>query len=550
MPRTNNQNDPTDPQQAVVQGINQPAQPQAAAAAPAGMRPAGWEDDDVAAQVAEITSKGTPVMRQARSAGMRQANTRGVLNSTMAIQAAEDSAYRVAVPIASQNAAQRATRNQIRLDAGYQGERQERDIAAQLERMRTQAGFDTTARSENFGYQSRLNEAGYAAEMERLGRQLEHATATQQVEIRARMDELTTNIAGQQSLSAQNFGQQRVLNSEGYAAERQNLQLQLANANEQQRTEIQARLTMLDREWENRGALSEQEFGQTQQLQQGGYAAERQNLQMQLANANEQQRTEIEARLTMLDTEWAARGGLSEQEFGQNSQLQQGGYAAERDRMVLSNQFNVAMAGIQQGNARELTQLQGGIQSALQAQGSSELVQRMTHEFSQNLALNTQQNEAALRQISASGDQRMREMAGQVAASLNELTLSLNQRNSEAAANAAVQLFNAEAQIRAALLSNPEMPAAERSSYERAIASLTTPTRNYINSVLGSGSGSGTGTGGGAGTGTGMAPIPTAPTPTAPTGTGGMAPTGGFMSNMGAGGYADVMYRAALGQQR
>ncbi len=445
--------DPTNPQQAAVRGITQPAQPRAAMQTmTAGMRPAGWEDDDVAAQVAEITSKGTPVMRQARSAGMRQANSRGMLNSTMAIQAAEDSAYRVAVPIASQNAAQRATRNQIRLDAGYQSERQETDIAAQLERMRTQAGFDREGRAENFGYQTQLNAQQIGAEMERLTTQLTHATASQATEIRARMSELQANIAGQSQLSAQNFGQQGQLNQAGYAAE---------------------------------SALSRQNFGQQGQLNQAGYAAERQNLQLQLANANAQQATEIRARMDMLDQEWANRGELSTQEFGQNTSLQGQQIGAERERMYLGNDFNVAMAGIQQGNAVDLTQIQAGLQSTLQSQGNTEQMQRMTQEFGQSMQINRQQNEAALGQIAASGDQRMRELAGQAAASLNELTLSLNQRNSEATAAAAIQLFQAETQLRAALLSNPEMPAAERSMYERAISTLTGPTRNYVNGVFG-----------------------------------------------------------------
>ena len=44
-----------------------------------------------------------------------------------------------------------------------------------------------------------------------------------------------------------------------------------------------------------------------------------------------------------------------------------------------------------------------------------------------------------------------------------------------------ISIFGAEAQLRAALLGNPQMPASERAAYERAISGMGDPLRNYIN---------------------------------------------------------------------
>lgn len=68
----------------------------------------GWdyEDDGVAQRIASITSGSSPMMKQAKSAGMQTANRRGLGNSSMAAGASQAEAIRAAAPIASQEAQQ------------------------------------------------------------------------------------------------------------------------------------------------------------------------------------------------------------------------------------------------------------------------------------------------------------------------------------------------------------------------------------------------------------------------------------------------------------
>lgn len=75
------------------------------------------KDDSVTSALTDIMSKDSPLMRQATTAGLQTANRRGLLNSSMGVQAAQDAAYTAALPIASQQAQQAATENLANLDA-------------------------------------------------------------------------------------------------------------------------------------------------------------------------------------------------------------------------------------------------------------------------------------------------------------------------------------------------------------------------------------------------------------------------------------------------
>lgn len=63
-------------------------------------------NDDIMSHLSAFTSSSSPVVQQARTRGLQQANQRGLLNSSMGVQAAESALYDVALPAASQMAAQ------------------------------------------------------------------------------------------------------------------------------------------------------------------------------------------------------------------------------------------------------------------------------------------------------------------------------------------------------------------------------------------------------------------------------------------------------------
>lgn len=83
------------------------------------------EDASVQKQLDPILSSDSALLQQAAGAGAKASNRRGLVNSSMGIGAAQAEAYRVAVPIASQNAQQIYGMN-----SGEMNNRMNRDINA------------------------------------------------------------------------------------------------------------------------------------------------------------------------------------------------------------------------------------------------------------------------------------------------------------------------------------------------------------------------------------------------------------------------------------
>ena len=69
------------------------------------------EDASVSTQLSKVTSTDSPLLTQARTRGAQVANRRGLLNSSLGVQAGEAAVFDVALPIASQQAAQIHQRN-------------------------------------------------------------------------------------------------------------------------------------------------------------------------------------------------------------------------------------------------------------------------------------------------------------------------------------------------------------------------------------------------------------------------------------------------------
>ena len=69
-------------------------------------------DDSVAAQVTKLASQDSALNQMARTEGLKAANRRGLLNSTMAIGAAQDAVLQNVLPIAQQEAGQAFAKNQ------------------------------------------------------------------------------------------------------------------------------------------------------------------------------------------------------------------------------------------------------------------------------------------------------------------------------------------------------------------------------------------------------------------------------------------------------
>jgi hypothetical protein len=108
-------------------GTTPPATPPAYTPAPMVER-----DEGVESRVASISAKDSPLMRQAETAGLAQANRRGLLNSSMAVGAAQNEAYKTALPIASQEAQQAAAANAQMREIAFQGAEKQLDRDVQI----------------------------------------------------------------------------------------------------------------------------------------------------------------------------------------------------------------------------------------------------------------------------------------------------------------------------------------------------------------------------------------------------------------------------------
>jgi hypothetical protein len=117
-----------------------------------------WTDEDtnVETRMNNLLSKDNEYMQQARTEGLNQSNRRGLLNSTMGVTAVEDSRIRAALPIASQDASQAHSREQLGRQLQSTDVTQRRGLAS-----------DEALTREGYGLQREL-QAGDIASRERM----------------------------------------------------------------------------------------------------------------------------------------------------------------------------------------------------------------------------------------------------------------------------------------------------------------------------------------------------------------------------------------------
>jgi hypothetical protein len=107
------------------------------------------EDDSVANKVTGLLATDSPLITQAQTKAKASANQRGLLNSSMAVQAGQEAAFSAVLPIASQDASQTAQKNlsgqAFKQDTSIQAQQiqgqkdlQASDNAANMQRLTTQ----------------------------------------------------------------------------------------------------------------------------------------------------------------------------------------------------------------------------------------------------------------------------------------------------------------------------------------------------------------------------------------------------------------------------
>lgn len=106
---------------------------------------------NVADRLADITKQSSPLMQQAKTDALKLANSRGLINSSMAVGAAQDATVRSALPIASQDAAtalqQRLQANDIASTEWMQGRQIESNQVMQLRDIASTEGMAAAERA-------------------------------------------------------------------------------------------------------------------------------------------------------------------------------------------------------------------------------------------------------------------------------------------------------------------------------------------------------------------------------------------------------------------
>lgn len=427
------------------------------------------EDDSVATKVAALSAGTSPLMRQATAMGTQAAGRRGLLNSTMAGQAGTAAALGVAVPIASQDASQTFQKNvaaqqrltgleAMRTDAGFQADRQATDITAQMDRLRTQAGFDTAARTQQGDITSRLQTQDAAAQMSRLQTQLTSAEGQQRNDIQAQMDRLRTQAGFDTSARAQQGDITSRLNAEQATAEMTRLRTQLASAEGQQRTDIQAQMARLQTQIDADTAGRTQQGQITSTLNAQQAAAEMARLQAQLASADTQQKAEILAQMDRLRTQ----AGFDASRLDQ---------AAALDLTKLRTQSDLTLQQIQE-ESRLRQQEAGtnfGYQSQLQKQSEDANLKALAAQADDAMKRLTVDNKNQMDRLLAQGGIEIQRLNATADRSMEELRLNLAASDREKAMASATTMYQASESMLAAIMSNPNIAAGDRAAYQAAV---------------------------------------------------------------------------------
>jgi hypothetical protein len=223
---------------------------------PEGLNQNPYGDADVAGQVAKVVSQDGPLMTQARTDGLKMANRRGLLNSSMAIGASQGEVLRTAVPIGSQTAAQINARNMS--DQGFHQEG-----ALQTQRIGSAEGMAAREIASREGMQEKgiLSEEGMHA------RGLSSAEGLAAREIASREWMQGLDLESREKLATMDIDSRELLANLDINSRERMLANQLSAAEQTQLRDLTARSQMLGQELDARESLLLQELSSRERLQ-------------------------------------------------------------------------------------------------------------------------------------------------------------------------------------------------------------------------------------------------------------------------------------------
>lgn len=359
------------------------------------------ESQTAAGRLEGMLESGSPLMERARTQGLQTANSRGLLNSSMAAGAAQGAMIDRAQPFALQDS------NNLMQNA-------RQDAAAQNEQAMLQSSTlaDSFLNNQQFQQQGALNQqnydiqsglaqqqAGLQAQRAAQGYAYDRGMAGYQADLQAARDERLAGLDQDMARLQSDLTEARAQND--FGREQQILDQQAAI--QQERDQLL---------FGQQRALSEQEFGQQQQLteQQADIQAQRD----QRLSEIDQQQAELESEL---------QRARDNQLFGQEQQLidQQAALQTERDRLLADQQAerDQRIASLDQQQTRLQAELNEaaaqndfGRQQQLTEQQAQIQAQRDELLFEQDLDRTAQEYGLRADEIAQEGQQAMERLYG------------------------------------------------------------------------------------------------------------------------------------------
>ena len=353
------------------------------------------ETDTVAAQMNTLLSKESPYITRARTSAAQYANTRGLLNSSMAAGAGEASAIDAALPIASQDANifnttrltnQSAKNRGFEFTAGSQnqgaltafqankalesqklsGEQALQQIGASGEQQRlnigTQTGANLQLLAQEFANQKELTAAQFAQQRAQtiLQGEVQQGLITTEAQYRERLAQIQGEI--EKALSAQSYQQQ--LGTMGFQEEVNTRLATLQNSFAESQARLQADLqagVIMQADYEIKSKLLTQ--SQQNQLE-----------TLQAQAAINQQMVQLEADLQtgqIMPAQFEQQKALLQQQFQQSLALQ-----------TAQNDFAAVLQQMKGTQATELANIEGAFKTLIQTSASaSSLYQDITRQL-------------------------------------------------------------------------------------------------------------------------------------------------------------------------
>lgn len=290
------------------------------------------QEDTVAQTVANITSQDSALMKVAETEGMKLANRRGLLNSSLAAGTAQDAMMRYAVPIASQDAAQAFNKNQAARQFEYSMAQQ----SNQQDFLGGQAALDRDLTREQIASQEKISFAqiesaeGLAAAQRALELELQanQLSATEQAQIR--------DIASREGMAAADRALQQAL-----ADQRETFELKL------QANQLSAAEEAQIRDIASREGIAAADRALNEKLTMAQIGAQLKSVQMQLSSAEKQQLADIAYREGQGAADRALQEMMQQKDIDFRTNISQMELDANALENQLSRESQEALMGLQ-----------------------------------------------------------------------------------------------------------------------------------------------------------------------------------------------------------